>query len=970
MKQQSSKQMYTQDRASVRQARAEAAEEKLEVDAEQEALEVESDQRISHLEAAFESKVNVWEARQSQIAVLEREIADVQGSPLREHLQDQMLREMGSYQIEQRKASNDIVRASNHLSDNLAIREMRDELGAMGDEVGVLQEERTSLRRQNLQLRQKLEKSSDMMRTLEVSLSKAHSRMDQFPSAGSLAAEMAKTAAMAAIAQQQQQQQQFPSQMMLQQDLSHEEEAPFPWSATPPPPTSSDAPLSTSALFEESAPSTQKRKQPLASSASAKVYAASVKSVPTASAAGLQSKSKSSTVKTKGGGSTQGKHTPPSAARAQQQTTAPPVVGNSSRDSQQPAAVTAAAAAAASAADICASPETVDLNDEISELRVELEESRLKVKDLTSQIQLQAAELESNGKSAESENSPTTVAGARQAESPSSETITQQAHQDAVDKLVLLEQKVNESKRKQHAHAIFSFARLLVRTHASQFFGRVASLMAATAADEATLSNSKATALELSAGSNAAWVLRSIFNFMHQSTLKSNVGLFFRHFRRVAELRQFEFDNCKALLRKYMYRGIGGTLLIAWNTFVQGSLVMHCNKLVDDHKYDQAIEQYNSFLKRYEHVPTDPEPPVQKPPGVRRMGSQKLVLERDTWIELHALYNNLGMVYDEAGETDMAEINYKKSIELNKNSSAAIFNLGVLCVNKQRYKEAIMHTAKVLQIEPQDQQCNQLLDSLIFQLSQDQNTSTSTGDTAQAPTTAEVEAFQSQLDHERVQMQSALTKAKQGNDTLQRLLKLLPMRQQQQSAAATAPLKTPAAVKKADFKAPELLRIPSDTSSMPSDTPTPSPATTSWSSPQRSQRAPTDGHSGALQGLGAGVQDPAPAPASESAMPNSSMQEKVTQLLTSHHTNESSSDLTKWAETFTAKWMSNRGEVSKVSGGAEAEIKLVLECYPMTLVKHIRQPAQIAKMTLKWEDKFIVKTEYSTCRPPFLQLEN
>jgi type IV pilus biogenesis/stability protein PilW len=59
-------------------------------------------------------------------------------------------------------------------------------------------------------------------------------------------------------------------------------------------------------------------------------------------------------------------------------------------------------------------------------------------------------------------------------------------------------------------------------------------------------------------------------------------------------------------------------------------------------------------------------------------------------------YNNLGIIYQEAGDLDRALSNYRKAIEINPEYEKALNNLGVLLYLKGRYEESIRAFQKAL----------------------------------------------------------------------------------------------------------------------------------------------------------------------------------------------------------------------------------------------------------------------------------
>ena len=59
-------------------------------------------------------------------------------------------------------------------------------------------------------------------------------------------------------------------------------------------------------------------------------------------------------------------------------------------------------------------------------------------------------------------------------------------------------------------------------------------------------------------------------------------------------------------------------------------------------------------------------------------------------------YNNLGIIYQEAGDLDRALASYQKAIEINPKSEKALNNLGVLLYLKGRYEESIQAFQKAL----------------------------------------------------------------------------------------------------------------------------------------------------------------------------------------------------------------------------------------------------------------------------------
>jgi tetratricopeptide (TPR) repeat protein len=63
-------------------------------------------------------------------------------------------------------------------------------------------------------------------------------------------------------------------------------------------------------------------------------------------------------------------------------------------------------------------------------------------------------------------------------------------------------------------------------------------------------------------------------------------------------------------------------------------------------------------------------------------------------------YNNRGLILSEMGYPEDAFLSYKRALELNNESHATLYNIGIYYRDKRRYDEAIEYYQKALKIKP------------------------------------------------------------------------------------------------------------------------------------------------------------------------------------------------------------------------------------------------------------------------------
>ena len=65
-------------------------------------------------------------------------------------------------------------------------------------------------------------------------------------------------------------------------------------------------------------------------------------------------------------------------------------------------------------------------------------------------------------------------------------------------------------------------------------------------------------------------------------------------------------------------------------------------------------------------------------------------------------YSYLGLIYDEMEKIETAEKYYKIAIRINKKSSSALYNMGLIEFNRANYKKAIKFFKRVIKIFPNE----------------------------------------------------------------------------------------------------------------------------------------------------------------------------------------------------------------------------------------------------------------------------
>jgi len=66
-------------------------------------------------------------------------------------------------------------------------------------------------------------------------------------------------------------------------------------------------------------------------------------------------------------------------------------------------------------------------------------------------------------------------------------------------------------------------------------------------------------------------------------------------------------------------------------------------------------------------------------------------------------WNSLGLAYDEYQQNDMALKSYQKILPLDPNCSYAHYNIGMLLVKVDRFRESLVYFDKMIEIDPSEE---------------------------------------------------------------------------------------------------------------------------------------------------------------------------------------------------------------------------------------------------------------------------
>ena len=132
------------------------------------------------------------------------------------------------------------------------------------------------------------------------------------------------------------------------------------------------------------------------------------------------------------------------------------------------------------------------------------------------------------------------------------------------------------------------------------------------------------------------------------------------------------------------------------------ALIEKGDELVDENKYDVAIEYYDRVLQV---APNDTETLFKKGEALFGLGNYEDAIQyNDKILELDpndtGALDNKGKALDRLGRYDEAIQNYDKSLQIFPNNTDALYNKGVTLGNLSRYDEAIQYYDKVIELYP------------------------------------------------------------------------------------------------------------------------------------------------------------------------------------------------------------------------------------------------------------------------------
>ena len=105
-----------------------------------------------------------------------------------------------------------------------------------------------------------------------------------------------------------------------------------------------------------------------------------------------------------------------------------------------------------------------------------------------------------------------------------------------------------------------------------------------------------------------------------------------------------------------------------------------------------------SLQLRYIELQTNLEPLVESGLACDKLEAYKALLDADP--ENSALYNNMGVIYGELGDTDKALEAFNTAIEIDSNNADAFNNVGVILHKPGRLEDAENAFRKALELNP------------------------------------------------------------------------------------------------------------------------------------------------------------------------------------------------------------------------------------------------------------------------------